>query len=245
MKTLFFSTILLISISIKAQISPILDHTWTIDQIDTGSQIIPADLNPSGEYDTFLPIFVGIFDSTSFYFLSFGHCEGDLTFDDSNSQFFYHFSGCFLSDDNSSDIAIYFNEIFIQQNTNQTTIDNDISPFAFGPLTYSFTTVGNIIYMDITNSIGEVATFYAVNLSQDEFLKESISIYPNPVSEVLNIKSSGISIEDLKVYDMNGRLVLESHSKDGQVNMSTLQKGVYVLTVETSVGVLREKMVKK
>lgn len=244
MKRLFIFIIFFCTVVINAQIAPILDHAWTIEQIDTGSEILTADLNPFGEYDNFLLTSTGIVGNTEFYYFLFGNCEGYLSFDDSNSTLFYHFQGCTLSDD-SSLIANYFNDTFMRQNTNVSSIDFGISLDSFGPLTYNFTTVGDIIYLHITNSIGEVATFYATNLSQENFLKESISVYPNPVSDQLNINIPDIPVNTIKIYDLSGRLVEEVRLEDNQINVSHLQGGIYILGIETSVGVLRKKLVKE
>ena len=233
----------------NAQITPMLDHTWTIEKIVTDDgETIMADLNPFGEFDAFTLIFASTTDNIDFYVIEevfFGHCEMRFSFIDSNSELLYHPEGCFLSNDDSSDIALYFHDIFIEQNTNFITIDNDFFPFAFGPLDYSFRTEGDIIYLDITNTIGEVATFYANNLSQDEFLKDAISIYPNPVKDILHIDNAGIAIETMKIYDLSGRLVeAYSFNNHNQIDVSRLQRGVYILNIETSVGILKEKLIK-
>lgn len=248
MKVFTISIFLFLWISIHAQIPPILDHTWTIEKIDTGSQIITADLNPFGEFDTFTLNYIGMSGNNFFYELIevfFGHCQFYLSFDATNSDLYYHLEGCTLSNQDSSQIALYFNQTFIQQNTNLDNSFPDTFPATFGPLTYSFTTVGDLIYLDITNSIGEVATFYAQNLSQDAFLKDAIRIYPNPVADVLLIDSSIVAIENLDLYDMNGRLVEKYDTINAQIDVSHLQHGVYILEISTSIGVLREKLVKK
>jgi len=232
--------------SLKAQVEPILDYTWTIEKIVTDhGETIMADLNPFGDYDT-LTIILGFeYENSTLYYTLFGGCEYYISYDDDSEQMYFILLGCVLSNE-SSEIAIYFNGLFIAENTNETTIDNEFFPFAFGPLDYSFRTEEDIIYLDITNSIGEVATFYATNLSQEEFLKESISIYPNPTIEVLNIESSGVAIENVKIYDINGRLVKEIKINDeSQINVSQLQKGVYIIEMKTSMGVLRKKLIKQ
>jgi len=245
MKIIFFTMTFLLVFTLKAQIPPILDHVWTIEQIDTGSQIITADLNPNGEYDTFSLNETGVIQNTTFYYLFFGHCEANLSFDNGNSQFYYHLLGCLLNEDESSQIALYFNGIFIQQNTTVDTTFDDVFSISRGPLSYNFSTSEDIIYLHITNSIGEVATFYANDLSQDEFLKESISIYPNPVKDLLQFESSGLAIDRLKIYDLRGRLVIEKESIENQINISQLQHGIYILEIETFVGVLKKKLVKE
>jgi len=247
MKTIFFSFLFAIAVSVNAQIAPILDHTWTIEKIiKEDGQVLMADLNPFGEYDTFKPIFTGIFDDRAFYYLFFGHCEANLSFDDVNSQLFYHASGCFLDNDDSSEIALYFNEEFIFDNTPEVTIDNEFLPFAFGPLSYSFNTEEEIIYLDITNPIGEVARFYAANLSQQEFLKQQIKIYPNPAISIINIESPNILIEQLTVYDLNGQMLLQNNKMEkNEIDVSVLQQGVYIIEIKSSAGIVKKKLVKR
>jgi hypothetical protein len=158
---------------------------------------------------------------------------------------YHHLSGCALATDEISQIAQYFNYTFIQQNTNLNTTDFNNNYAPFGPLAYTFSTSGDIIYLHITNTIGEVATFYASNLSQEEFLKTAITIYPNPVSNVLYIKNAGITIENVKIYDLNGRLIKEEKLDDNQIDVSQLPQGIYILDIETAIGVLRQKLVKE
>lgn len=56
----------------------------------------------------------------------------------------------------------------------------------------------------------------------------AISIYPNPVSTVLNIKTEG----DLQaeIYDMNGRKLMTAFSKS--INIQDLKAGVYAITIK-------------
>ena len=59
--------------------------------------------------------------------------------------------------------------------------------------------------------------------------KKQISIYPNPVKDILNIDGANI-ISDVKICDMAGRNVLEMKEiKNGKINVSNLSKGVYLL----------------
>ena len=245
MKTIFFSVLFFLAITLKAQISPILDHVWKLDNIDTGSTIIPADPNPLGSPENYQPIFSFVSNNVEYYYNYYAQCQYYLSFDDSNSQMYHHLEDCALATDEISQIAQYFNYTFIQQNTNINTTDFNNNYAPFGPLTYNFSTSGDIIYLHITNTIGEVATFYANNLSQDQFLKDAITIYPNPVSKVLNIKHAGIAIENMKIYDLNRRLIKEEKLDQRQIDLSQLQKGIYILSIETAVGVLREKLIKR
>ncbi len=57
--------------------------------------------------------------------------------------------------------------------------------------------------------------------------KFSISIYPNPVSNILTIKSKGNV--NSEIYDMNGRKVLTSNSKN--IDVKQLSAGVYSIKI--------------
>lgn len=65
---------------------------------------------------------------------------------------------------------------------------------------------------------------------QDSNGKININIYPNPVSNILNIKTEGIASSE--IYDMNGRKVLTSESKI--ISVDKLTPGNY--SVKEKVG---------
>ena len=62
---------------------------------------------------------------------------------------------------------------------------------------------------------------------------DRINIYPNPATENVYI-SNLIEKSTVKIYDINGRLVLESNISDKEyLNVSTLSKGMYQINFET------------
>jgi hypothetical protein len=72
-----------------------------------------------------------------------------------------------------------------------------------------------------------------------------VSVYPNPTSDVLNIRvPSTVTVQNAVLYDVLGkdtgvRLV------NGTMNTASLAAGVYVLNVNTSAGTLSEKVIKR
>lgn len=65
----------------------------------------------------------------------------------------------------------------------------------------------------------------AVNSSN----KKQVSVYPNPVKDVLNI-SGAARISDVKIYDISGKKVSEIKDvKNRQININQLPKGTYLL----------------
>jgi len=135
MKNIFFSILFLMTFSVEAQISPILDHVWKLDNIDTGSTIIPADPNPFGSPENYQPFFSFVSNNVEYYYNYYAQCQYYLSFDDSNSQMYHHLEDCALATDEISQIAQYFNYTFIQQNTNINTTDFNNNYVPFGPLT--------------------------------------------------------------------------------------------------------------
>lgn len=72
-----------------------------------------------------------------------------------------------------------------------------------------------------------------------------ISIYPNPVSETLQIQSEGI--KSFTLTDISGRVLqykAKLNTSNETLNLQHLPKGMYVLQVETTRGVHTEKIMK-
>lgn len=85
--------------------------------------------------------------------------------------------------------------------------------------------------------------------STQEFFANNFSIQPNPVNDVFNLTAkNGVSLENVKVIDINGRVVNEinvSDSESIQVNVSDLNSGVYFVKVQSELGVGTSKIVKQ
>lgn len=76
---------------------------------------------------------------------------------------------------------------------------------------------------------------------QDSNGKININIYPNPVSNILTIKSKGNVISE--IYDMNGRKVLTSNSKN--IDVKQLSAGVYSIKISNGKTYQILKFIKK
>lgn len=73
--------------------------------------------------------------------------------------------------------------------------------------------------------------FSASLASNETNLKNQVTVYPNPVKDVLNFTYSD-KIKTLKLYDMNGKLVLSPKAVSQKIDVSKLTNGVYFLEVE-------------
>ncbi|WP_196890076.1 T9SS type A sorting domain-containing protein [Aureivirga sp. CE67] len=104
------------------------------------------------------------------------------------------------------------------------------------------------IYFDFNDAIiTNTAITTVKNLVIDSFGTDSlIAIYPNPATEILNISSKN-SIEKVEIYSVLGKQVAEykfdSTKQSEKLNVKTLETGVYMLKVYTTVGEKQLKLV--
>jgi hypothetical protein len=127
--------------------------------------------------------------------------------------------------------------------------------------TRTFTAPATGIYYFIFNDVTPVvATTAAVTslridtfgftsvLGTNEYLASNITTYPNPAKNVINI-SNGLNavIESIELTDLNGRVVKTQNinATEGQVSISDLSAGVYMMKVSTDQGVATKKVVKQ
>jgi hypothetical protein len=80
---------------------------------------------------------------------------------------------------------------------------------------------------------------------EDETLVD-ISIYPNPVNDVLKIKTPATLTEKIAtVFDVTGKKVYNQKLTNNEINVSSLQGGVYFLRIESNGKSIRKKFIKK
>ncbi|UGS24838.1 T9SS type A sorting domain-containing protein [Flavobacterium channae] len=82
--------------------------------------------------------------------------------------------------------------------------------------------------------------------SASDFNSNSFTIYPNPVSNVLNISNSNnFDVKGISITDINGRVVKNQTGSLTQVNVADLNAGVYFVTIEASEGKTTKKFIKQ
>ena len=74
----------------------------------------------------------------------------------------------------------------------------------------------------------------------------SITIYPNPTKDVVNIKADS-DIKSIQIYDVQGRLLMTSLSNQTteKVDLSNYSTGIYYLDIATERGNKTQKMIKE
>ncbi len=83
-------------------------------------------------------------------------------------------------------------------------------------------------------------------LSNNDFeIDNSVSIFPNPTTDMLNVKADS-SIHSLEIYDIQGRIVLTKliDQREVLINISHFKVGTYFLKINTEIGVRLQKIIK-
>jgi len=78
-------------------------------------------------------------------------------------------------------------------------------------------------------------------LSVNDINKTQVSVFPNPSSDFINIKSDE-EIKSIKIYDIKGSLIKSDNIS--KVDISTFPKGNYIISIETKSGVETKKFIK-
>ncbi|MPT31479.1 MAG: DUF5074 domain-containing protein [Chryseobacterium sp.] len=100
----------------------------------------------------------------------------------------------------------------------------------------SFNSNGKLVDKTLT----VISSSLAVN---DNAKKINLSIYPNPTTDILNLKTQD-KIVEVSVFDFTGK-VINTKIVDGKINASELLKGNYILRITTDKATYQEKFIKK
>lgn len=82
--------------------------------------------------------------------------------------------------------------------------------------------------IDFFNSLREITSSVV-----DVNLEEIASVYPNPVDEQLFISSKEEEITRASIYNLNGSLLMQIDSPNANINLSSLNSGMYLLQLQT------------
>lgn len=97
---------------------------------------------------------------------------------------------------------------------------------------------------------GFTSYFSTKPLSNKQFNKLNVSIYPNPATDILNIQSEELFPDNTTaiIYDVAGKRVLNTvlqNSNFNKINVSNLSSGVYILQIDNQNGSQSLKFIKK
>lgn len=102
--------------------------------------------------------------------------------------------------------------------------------------------VENWTYIDPNSTFVETEQ-ECIDLSIDDEQIIETSIYPNPVENVLYIDYKG-QYGTIKIYNILGKLIFKKDITDNKIDVSILDNGTYILTIETEIGKITQKIIK-
>lgn len=80
----------------------------------------------------------------------------------------------------------------------------------------------------------------------DPELSEKVKVYPNPVADVLNIDLGELNGQILELFNVLGKRIIHRQLDFGNtidLNVSTLEKGIYLLKIQTDQGLVSKRVV--
>jgi len=109
---------------------------------------------------------------------------------------------------------------------------------------YNFSNCTLIAFLqdNSTKEILQASKTELFSLGTDDYAPVSLLIYPNPASQLIMIKSE-VGLKNILISDMFGHTVIKSRldSKEAQVDVSSLNQGLYLLNIMTAQGAVVRK----
>jgi len=123
------------------------------------------------------------------------------------------------------------------------TIDQSNNQINHGPYNGSWVSFGEDKNKElyIIDNFGSIYKIEGNILSTTDFNINTVSIYPNPASNNLNVKSSNNSfIKKISIYDLKGSIALTKNISgltETNISINLLQSGIYMVKVTSAKGI--------
>ncbi len=84
-------------------------------------------------------------------------------------------------------------------------------------------------------------------LSINDFnVNNSVTLYPNPVSDILYIENTNqVNIQKIELYDVYGKQIIRTENSFDQVNFKNIVPGLYFINIQTEYGTATKKIIKE
>jgi hypothetical protein len=80
---------------------------------------------------------------------------------------------------------------------------------------------------------------------EDQELERSIQLYPNPVKDILSIKSEAIVISKVAIYSVLGKKIKEVKSNFESIGIYNLSNGLYIIRIFSDKGSITKRIIKR
>jgi hypothetical protein len=81
-----------------------------------------------------------------------------------------------------------------------------------------------------------------VRITENTIAEKLITVYPNPTNGLVQIEIPNLTIQGIKVYDLQGQLVKET--TECQFDLSNFSNGTYFIKAQTKQGFYSYKLIK-
>jgi hypothetical protein len=71
----------------------------------------------------------------------------------------------------------------------------------------------------------------------------NFNLYPQPASETINIMMNAY-LNSYSIFNLNGQVIESQNQKETQIDVAHLPKGVYIIEVNSTKGIIRRKFLK-
>ena len=101
------------------------------------------------------------------------------------------------------------------------------------------------------DGVHDYTNFYfsdVCTLNIEKFVNENFKIYPNPATEYVSIEqieTDGVTLQSVQILDSSGKWIKSVKDNFNQIDVSNLNKGMYLFVIQTDKGNKTEKIVIK
>mgnify|MGYP003639615077 FL=1 len=97
-------------------------------------------------------------------------------------------------------------------------------------------------YTESSMVIDYVKVYQNTTASTDDFFASKFSIYPNPSSNVINIRTDE-TIDKTQLYNTLGQLILNKDRNTKQLNIYSIKSGIYILKIYSGNKTVTKKVI--
>ncbi|MDC1355514.1 carbohydrate binding domain-containing protein [Flavobacteriaceae bacterium] len=127
-------------------------------------------------------------------------------------------------------------------------IDIDISNFSQAQGTWDATAQGRVdqvlvdIVDDTTMYVDNLYFWKAPTAGVDDFFANAVKLHPNPAYGVVNISTPTNAVLEVSVHDLLGKLVIPVQTIQSQLNISSLNPGMYFVNMKQGTNTATKKL---
>ena len=110
---------------------------------------------------------------------------------------------------------------------------------------YAIFSVDEGLVLQINTPIFGAGVFRNFPLNISEFELNKIEIYPNPTTSLIHLKSKNSSILKIEIFNAIGQNVKSIKNNFDTINISDLPIGIYIIKLDTELGMVNKKIIKE